>query len=161
MSALIERLLVYIDGTEESVAAAQYGIMLSVETGAELHAVYVVNTRAISELVKSKIFLDIEQAEYTQDMEADADRYLNMVKRMGDSKGAQVHGVKLTGSVYSELRSYIKEEDIDLFLVGGISTIRSRRDEMYSESERAIRSAPCSVLIVKDEDRCDDLFEEM
>ncbi len=161
MSRLIEKLVVYVDGSEESVAAVQYGIMLAKDSGAEVHAVYVVNTRAISELVKSRIFLDIEQAEYTQDMEQDADRYLNMARRMGDLKEVSVHTQKLTGSVYSELRSYIKEHDIDLLLVGGISTIRSRRDEMYSESERAVRSAPCSVLIVKDEDRCDDLFEEM
>ncbi len=161
MGRLIERLVVYVDGSEESIAAAQYGIMVASETKAELHAVYVVNTRAISELVKSKIFLDIEQTEYTQDMEADADRYLHMVERMGNTKGVSVQIEKLTGSVHSELRNYIKEHDIDLLLVGGISTIRSRRDEMYSESERAIRSAPCSVLIVKDEDRCDDLFEEM
>ncbi len=161
MSRLIEKLVVYVDGSEESVAAVQYGIMLAKDSGAEVHAVYVVNTRAISELVKSRIFLDIEQAEYTQDMEQDADRYLNMARRMGDLKEVSVHTQKLTGSVYSELRSYIKDHDIDLLLVGGISTIRSRRDEMYSESERAVRSAPCSVLIVKDEDRCDDLFEEM
>ncbi len=161
MSRLIEKLVVYVDGSEESVAAVQYGIMLAKDSGAEVHAVYVVNTRAISELVKSRIFLDIEQTEYTQDMEQDADRYLNMARRMGDLKEVSVHTQKLTGSVYSELRSYIKEHDIDLLLVGGISTIRSRRDEMYSESERAVRSAPCSVLIVKDEDRCDDLFEEM
>ncbi|MHC4565785.1 MAG: universal stress protein, partial [Planctomycetota bacterium] len=37
--------MVYVDGTEQSVTAAQYAICLAAFSGAELIAYYVVNTR--------------------------------------------------------------------------------------------------------------------
>jgi hypothetical protein len=42
-----------------------------------------------------------------------------------------------------------------------LSRIRSRRDEFYDETERAMRTVACSVLIVKDEDRVWEMFEAL
>ena len=53
------------------------------------------------------------------------------------------------------------EEEIDLLVIGELSRIRSRRDEFYDESERAMRTAGCSVLIVKDEDRVWEMYESL
>ncbi|HEX42671.1 MAG TPA: universal stress protein, partial [Phycisphaerales bacterium] len=36
-----------------------------------------------------------------------------------------------------------------------------RRDEFYDEAERAMRSAACSVLIVKDADRVWEMYESL
>ena len=64
MEGPIKKIMVYIDGTEQSITAAQYAICLSRAIGAELIALYVVNTRALSDLVKTHIFLEAEQKEY-------------------------------------------------------------------------------------------------
>ena len=56
------------------------------------------------------------------------------------------------GSVHQEVVKVVKEEGVDLLVIGELSRIRSRRDEFYDENERAMRAVPCSVLIVKDED---------
>ena len=159
MAGLIENILVYIDGTEESVAAAQYAILLAGLTDAHLEALYVVNTRALNDLVKSRIFLKEEQADYQRDLELDADKYLQHVQNLASARGVAVDTYKESGSVHQEINRIIREHDIDLLVLGRISTIRSRRDEMYDEAERAMRSVNCSVLIVKDEDRIWDLFE--
>jgi nucleotide-binding universal stress UspA family protein len=50
---------------------------------------------------------------------------------------------------------------VDLLVIGELSRIRSRRDEFYDETERAMRSVPCSVLIVKDEDAVYDMYEAL
>ncbi len=42
-----------------------------------------VNTRAIEDLLKARIFLKDEQVEYEHDIEADAERYLNHLIRSG------------------------------------------------------------------------------
>ena len=76
MAALIERILVNLDGSEESMTAAEYAVLLARQTGAELTAAYVVNTRALRDLVRSRIFLESEEEEYSRDLESDADRYL-------------------------------------------------------------------------------------
>ncbi|MFP4114699.1 MAG: universal stress protein [Spirochaetota bacterium] len=159
MSEPIERVLVHVDGSEESLTAAEYAILLARRVDAELFVCYVINTRALQDLVRSRIFLETEEREYSRDLEADADRYLNHVRRAADRKGVAVTPIKRSGNVHQELLRVVDEEEIDLLVLGELAHVRSRRDEFYDESERAMRSARCSVLIVKDDERVDDLFQ--
>lgn len=153
--------MVYIDGTEQSITAAQYAICLASFSGAELIACYVINTRAMEDLLRARIFLKDEQVEYEHDMEADAERYLNYVNELAVKKGVTVIKKCGKGTVHREIVDAVIEEEIDLLVIGELSRIRSRRDEFYDESERAMRAAGCSVLIVKDEDRVWDMYESL
>ena len=63
-------------------------------------------------------------------------------------------------SVQSE-EAAIAELGVDLLVLGEISQIRSRRDELYNETERAMRTAPCPVLVAKGEDKIWDLYEAL
>ncbi len=153
--------MVYIDGTEESITAAQYAICLASSTGAELIAHYVINTRAMDDLLKARIFLQDEQIEYEHDMEADAERYLNYVNELAVAKGVTITKKLSSGSVNKEISDSVKQMQIDLLVIGELSRIRSRRDEFYDESERAMRLVSCSVLIVKDPDRVWEMYESL
>jgi len=157
----IKKIMVYIDGTEQSITAAQYAVCLARYLDAGLSALYVVNTKALEDLVRARIFLREEEEEYEKDLKEDARRYLNHVKELGQKKGLTVEVKSSMGNVRQEIVKIIKEDEIDLLVVGEISKIRSRRDEFYDETDRAMRSSPCSVLIVKDEDRVWELYESL
>jgi nucleotide-binding universal stress UspA family protein len=161
VSRPIKRIMVYIDGTEQSVTAARYAICLAAFSGAELLAHYVVNTRAVEELLKARIFLMDEQVEYERDMEADADRYLDYVNELADKKGVSIIKKRSKGSVHKEIVEAVIENEIDLLVIGELSRLGSRRDEFYDESERAMRAVHCSVLIVKDEERVWELYDSL
>lgn len=161
MGKPIKRIMVYVDGSEQSVTAAQYAICLASSAGAELIACYVVNTRAVEDLLRARIFLKAEQVEYEHDMEADADRYLNYVSELATRKGVAIIKKRGRGSVHKEIVDAIHEHEVDLLVIGELSRIRSRRDEFYDEAERAMRTVPCSVLIVKDEDRVWEMYESL
>ena len=161
MANPIKKIMVYIDGTEQSVTAAQYAICLASSTGAELIACYVINTRAMEDLLKARIFLKDEQVEYEHDMEADSERYLNYVRDLATKKGVSIIKKQSRGSVHKEIANIVDEEEIDILIVGELSRIRSRRDEFYDETERAIRMVSCSVLIVKDEDKVWEMYESL
>ena len=161
MNRLIRKILVYIDGTEQSITAAQYAMCLSRSTGAQLTAFYVINTKALDELLKARIFLKEEQVEYGRDLEEDAQRYLNHVQELARSKGISVETRSAMGNPNREIVKIVRDEAFDLLVVGELSRIRSRRDEFFDETERAMRAVPCSVLIVKDEDRVWELFESL
>jgi len=161
MTGPIRKILIYVDGSEESVTAAEYAVCLAKSTGAELHAAYVVNTRALNDLVKSRIFLETEEAEYQQDLEQDAERYLNHVKELAHNKGQTVELHRKNGAIHTEVKHLTEELDIDLLIIGELSKIQSRRDEFYNEVERAMRSVPCSVLIAKDEDLIWSIYESL
>jgi nucleotide-binding universal stress UspA family protein len=153
--------MVYVDGTEQSVTAAQYAICLASSTGAELIAYYVINTRAVEDLLKARIFLKDEQVEYEHDMEADAERYLNYINELATKKGVSVIKKRSRGNVHREIVDSVETDDVDLLVIGELSRIRSRRDEFFDETERAMRAVSCSVLIVKDEDRVWEMYESL
>jgi len=157
----IRKIMVYIDGTEQSITAAQYAICLARYTRAELLAYYVINTKALNDLLKVSIFLKEEQMEYEHDLEKDAERYLNHVSGLARAKAVDIITKSSSGNVYQEIVNTVKEDEVDLLVIGELSRIRSRRDEFYNETERAMRSVPCSVLIVKDEDCVWNLYESL
>ena len=161
MSNPIKKIMVYVDGTEQSITAAQYAICLASFSGAELIAHYVINTKAVEDLLKARIFLKDEQVEYEHDMEADAERYLNYINELAVKKGVSVIKKRSRGSVHREIADSIEAEDVDLLVIGELSRIRSRRDEFFDETERAMRAVPCSVLIVKDEDRVWEMYDSL
>ena len=157
----ISKIMVYINGTEESITAAQYALALTASTGATLKVFYVVNTKAINDLVTARIFLKEEQKEYEHDLQSDAERYLNHVKDLARKKGVPIETESATGNVHQEIVARVRDEAIDLLIIGELSHIRSRRDEFYDETERAMRAVPCSVLIVKDEERVWELYNSL
>jgi nucleotide-binding universal stress UspA family protein len=159
MAKVVDSILVLVDGTEQSITAAQYAILLARATGARLAALYVVNTRALKDLVRARIFLPAEQDEYRLDLEADAERYLNHVRELAARKGVLVETFKASGTVHQEVRNQVVARKADLLVLGELAGVRSRRDEFYDEAERALRSVPCSVLVVKDEDRVWSMFD--
>ncbi|MFO7731386.1 MAG: universal stress protein [Spirochaetia bacterium] len=161
MEGPIRRILIYVDGTEEAITAGQYAVCLAKSTGAELYALYVINTRALNDLVKARIFLDSEEEEYHHDLESDAERYLKHVDKLSSRKGVSATLEKRSGTVHQEVKKYAEEIDADLLLIGELSHVRSRRDEFYHETERAMRLVHCSVLMVKDEERVWDLYDAL
>jgi nucleotide-binding universal stress UspA family protein len=154
----VKRIMVYIDGTEQSITAAQYAICMASFAGAELIACYVINIKAMEDLLKARIFLQDEQSEYEHDMEADAERYLNYVNELAIAKGVTIIRKVSKGNISKEIIDAVKSENIDLLVVGELSRIRSRIDELYDETERMVHAVPCSVLIVKDPDRVQELY---
>ncbi|RPH99356.1 MAG: universal stress protein, partial [Calditrichaeota bacterium] len=128
---------------------------------AELSALFVVNTQALGTLVRSRIFLEDEEMEYRNDLNTDAERYLNHVKTIGQLKGLNINLIRESGSVCSEIKRCVKEKNIDLLIIGELSRIQSRRDQFYDETERAMRSVPCSVLIVKNEEWVWDMYNRL
>ena len=127
MAPPIERMMVYIDGTEESLTAVEFGVLLARSSGAKLYGAYIINTRALGELVRTKIFLESEEQEYSRDLEADADRYLNHARRMAESKDVNLTTIRRSGNVHQELLRIVDQEQIDLLLLTCASSPRISR----------------------------------
>lgn len=155
------KILVYVDGTEQSITAAQYAICMASYFKADLIALYVINTKAMEDLLKARIFLQDEQIEYEHDMETDAQRYLNYVNELAIKKGVSLIQRSSRGSVHKEIVNLVDEQNVDLLVIGELARIRSRRDELYDETERAMRMVSCSVLIAKDEDKVWQMYESL
>jgi nucleotide-binding universal stress UspA family protein len=152
--------MVYVDGSEDSLSAVMYAILLAKQDASKLDAMYVVNTRALSELVKSGIFIDSERSAYQRDLHKDAERYLKHATKLAKMKNVAISCITEEGSAHRIVRDYIKENGIDLLVLGGMSTIRSRLDDLNSETDRMVRTVTCPVMLVRDEEDVWNSFDE-
>ena len=154
-------ILVYVDGSDTCIAAAQYAIFLARSLARPLHALYVVDTKVLADLVKARIFVKSEAADYEYDLEQDGKRYLSYVVHLAETKGVPCTTEMVTGEVNVEVVRRVESLGAALLVVNELEPHRSRREAHLDEKERILRRVTCTVVVVKDEERVAALYEEL
>jgi nucleotide-binding universal stress UspA family protein len=156
--SLFSNIVVAITGSDASILAAKYAIVMAKAYRSRLSAVYVVDTATIRQLTLSKIFIQEESQEYEKSLEANGERYLSFVEELAHAKGVKVEREIRRGAVYTEILAVADEKKADLIVLGGWEKDRNPRD-IFSHSHREIMIyAKCSVLLVKEPD-IDQLYK--
>ena len=83
---LYRNVLVLINGSESSIQAAKYGILMSKLYRCKLKAIYVVDTATLKQLTLNKFFVSEESKEYESSLTSDGQRYLQYVEDLAKSK---------------------------------------------------------------------------
>lgn len=148
-SDFVKKIMVCVDGSKESVAAAQWAITLAKNTNIELIAVYVVNVNLLKDLVRMRIFVKIEELDYEKDLELDGKRFLAYVENLARAKRVPIRTVLLKGVVDQELIQKTEEWGVDLLVLGELEPVYSRADASHHVSELVLRKAKCSVFVIK------------
>lgn len=146
---LFNNILVVINGSEASIQAAQYGILMARLYRCDMKAIYVVDTATLKELTISKFFVSEESSEYEKSLTEDGKRYLNYVENLAKAKGIKIETELRKGSVWSEVIAYADDSKTDLILLGEHKHIQSK-DVISSIYREIISHANCSVLVVKE-----------
>ena len=159
MKPLFSNIVVAITGSDASILAAKYAIVMAKLYRCRLSAVYVVDTATIRQLTLSKIFIQEESQEYEKSLETNGERYLSFVEELARAKGVKVERDIRRGAVYTEILAVADEKKADLIVLGGWEKDRSARD-IVSHSHREIMvNAKCSVLLVK-EPSIDQIYKQ-
>ena len=150
MKPLFSNIVVAINGSDASILAAKYAIVMAKAYRCKLSAVYVVDTATIRQLTLSKIFIQEESQEYEKSLEANGVRYLSFVEELALAKGVKVEREIRQGAVYTEILAVADDKKADLIVLGGWEKDRSSRD-IFSHSYREIMiNAKCTVLFAKE-----------
>ena len=151
---LFQNVVILINGSEASIHAAQYGILISKLYHCNLKAVYVVDSASLKQLTMQKFFVADESRMYEDSLRADGNRYLDYVADLGKSKGVKIETELRTGAVWSEVIMAADEMKAGLILVGGYKTEMNSNVEIHdavsSASRDIIMNAHCSVLVVRE-----------
>jgi nucleotide-binding universal stress UspA family protein len=150
MKPLFSNIVVAISGSDASISAAKYAIIMAKQYRSRLSAVYVVDTATIRQLTLSKIFIQEESQEYEQGLEANGQRYLSFVEELARAKGVKIERNLRRGAVYTEILAAADEKKADLIILGGWEKDRSSRDIISHAHREIMVSAKCSVLLVKE-----------
>jgi nucleotide-binding universal stress UspA family protein len=158
MKPLFSTIVVAISGSNASIMAAKYAIIMAKTYRCKLSAVYVVDTATIKQLTLSKIFVQQESIEYEQSLEANGSRYLTFVEELAHSKGIKIERELRKGAVSTEILYAADEKKADFIILGGWEKDRSARDIIGHAHYQIMENAKCSVLLVKEPD-VDILFK--
>ncbi len=161
MASPVKKILVTIAGGEASIITAKYGICMAKTLAVELYVLYVVNMRALDDLLRAQVFVQEEEMEYEQELEEQGKRYLNVIKELAEAKGVKIVSLLGKGIVHEEVIKKIKEQEIDLLVMGELKELASRRDSFYDTGERIFREAKCPVLVAKGMERIERMYEEL
>jgi len=156
---LISRILLLADGSEGCISAAKYGIALAKITGAVLKAIYVVNVDLLEQLERARVFVKVEMLDYERDLEEDGRDYLWEISELAASKGLQIETELLKGTVYKIVTQKAEEWGADLLIVGEHEPGASKQDVLYNEISLICRKARCTVLIAKNPEQIDSIFD--
>ena len=149
---LFSNIVLAVTGSDSSILAEKYAIVMAKTYRCRLCAVYVVYTATIEQLLLNKIFIPEEAEESEKSLEANGERYLSFVEELGRAKGVKLEKEIRRGAVSAEILAFADEKQADVIILGGWEKDRNPRD-IFSETHREIViNAKCSVLLVKEPD---------
>lgn len=134
----INKILVAVDGSENSKRAGEYAIKIGQELSADVMALHIVPA--------GKYLPEQNLEKGTKHDYA----YLDRISEQSVSAGVNLktETIKAESSVIDEITGYAEKENIDLIVIG-IRSVSEFRFMLGSTATGVVVNAPCPVLVVK------------
>ncbi|MDE5897854.1 MAG: universal stress protein [Treponemataceae bacterium] len=153
---LLKTIVVAINGSQSSIQAAMYGIILAKQHSLRMKAVFVVDTATIKYLTNYKFFAAEERDAYETDLQNDGNKYLEYVLNLAKSKGVKIDTELRSGSVWTEIIHAADEAHADMILIGGhhnadgsyIAPHSGHRSVISIARSEIVEYAHCPVLVI-------------
>jgi nucleotide-binding universal stress UspA family protein len=155
----ISNIVVAITGSDASILAAKYAIVMAKAYRCKMTAVYVVDTATIRQLTLSKIFIQEESQEYEKSLTSNGERYLSFVEELARAKGVKIDREIHQGAVYTEILTVADKRKADLIILGAWEKDRGAKDIISQAHREIMVNAKCSVLLVK-EPNIDQIYKQ-
>ena len=141
--AIISKILVAVDGSDESMYAADLATSLSKEHNAELYALHVIHADI-------DLFGPHETSEFITSMKNEGEKYLNKVKPKANQKNIQIKTEIISSmNISGGILDYAEENNIDLIVIGTRGRSGFKKLLLGSVASHVITYAHCPVLVVK------------
>ena len=145
MKKEFERIIIPIDGSDQSKKAAKKAIFLAKSTGVKIVAMYVIDTPDLPGFYDSP-----DEATYQQIHELlkkEGNSYIDQIEKMAKKIGVGISRMIADGHPAEEIIKEAKKND--LIVIGSKGVTALDRLLMGSVAENIVHHAPCPVMIVK------------
>lgn len=148
--ASFERILVAIDGSENSLRAAQWAVDIAKKEGSSLFVLNVIPAPHLTMVVESGS-ANSAMKEFFDKARSDAEGIVQKVVSQAQSEGIKVRGeiVENVPSVVESITDYADEWKIQVIVVGTRGLSGFKKLLLGSVSGALVAHAPCSVLVVR------------
>jgi nucleotide-binding universal stress UspA family protein len=141
---MFSKILVPVDGSDNSFRALDQAIFLAKTTGAGLTAMHVIENPPTVYVESQKLLNDL-LANYR----AESAKVLDKCKQTADSNGVPLETVIAEGDAASNITAYAQKEGFDLITIGSRGLGRFKEMVLGSVSNKVLHHTKSSVLIVK------------
>jgi nucleotide-binding universal stress UspA family protein len=148
----INRILVAVDGSENSIKAARLAIDLARRRQASLFVLHVIQAPTYSEVaVPGATVSPAFTRQYIDLAKKDAKKWVADVVKEAEDAGLKVRGeiVENAQSAVQAITEYASNSKIDLIVIGTRGLTGFRKLLLGSVSNGVVSHAPCSVLVVR------------
>lgn len=135
-----QRILIAVDGSKYSKAAAERAIDFIESYGGEIKVLSVVD-------VPAELYAESPKA--VEDLINKAKGYVEDVKKQSDAKGIKTETFVREGDAYQVIVDIAREQNVNTIIMGSHGRTGIKRLLMGSVTEGVIGYAPCPVLVVK------------
>jgi nucleotide-binding universal stress UspA family protein len=142
LTAIYQKIVIATDGSEKNLSAVIEGVMLARISGAKLQVVYVIDTKPLTTGVIEESYAGMYDS-----FREEGEQALEQVKDLAGD--LDVETFLLTGKPATEITRFAREHEADLLIVGTQGKSGLGKLLLGSVAETIIRTAPCSVLVVR------------
>ena len=160
---MIKKLLVAINGSEGSIKAAMYAIMMARDYNIELKFVYVIDSATIRYLGINQILAKDEETDYKVDLCYEGQNYLEYAQSLAAGKGVVAQTELRDGTVVTEILDVAKKFEADMIIIGSPNHKKEdrfvKRNVHSTHESDIIENARIPVLVVKPTEDIDAQFK--
>jgi nucleotide-binding universal stress UspA family protein len=141
---MLSKILVPVDGSENSLRALDHAIYLAKKTGADITAMNVIENPP-TVYVESQKLLNELLAKFR----AESAKVLDMCKQIAEKSDVKIDTVIGEGDAASNIVGYAQKQGFDTIIIGRRGLGRFKEMVLGSVSNKVLHHAKCSVMIVK------------
>lgn len=141
---MLSKILVPVDGSDNSLRALDHAILLTKSTGAGVTAMHVIESPPTVYIESQKLLNDI-MAKYR----TESAKILDKCKQIAEKSGVKIETVIAEGDAASSITGYAQKEGFDLIIIGSRGLGKFKEMVLGSVSNKVLHHSKASVLIVR------------
>ena len=141
---MFSRILVPVDGSDNSYRALDAALVLSEKLGAKVTAIYVMEDIPVSYVVSERLLREIRDA-YKRENQL----ILSKCSEIATKKGLFIHTKLLQGNPGSIILDFCEKEKYDIIIMGSRGMGKFKELVLGSVSSRVLHHSSCPVMIIR------------
>jgi nucleotide-binding universal stress UspA family protein len=141
---MLSKLLVPVDGSENSLRALDHAIYLAKKASASVTAMNVIENPPTVYVESQKLLNDL-----LANFRAESAKILDKCKQIAEKSDVRIETVIGEGDAASNIVGYAQKEDFDTIIIGRRGLGRFKEMVLGSISNKVLHHAKCTVMVVK------------
>ena len=141
---MLSKILVPVDGSENSLRALDHALYLAKKTGAKITAMNVIENPPTVYVESQKLLNDL-----LANFRAESAKILDKCKQIAEKSDVKIETVIGEGDAAYNIVGYAQNGDFDTIIIGRRGLGRFKEMVLGSISNKVLHHAKCSVMIVK------------